>query len=364
MNILKTIFAIQTTLFASLEEENLDPMDEKEKQFVRILALTQVERFTGAWRPGKMGRPKLSRQAIARAFVYKALCNFPTTEMLVETLKKAKNPRRLCGWEFKTDMPSLSTFSRAFGEFAAGDLPALLHEALVKQAWGDKLAGHVSRDATEIEAREKAAEKPKKVVVKAGPKRGRPRKGESRAQKQPTRLELQGTRTLQENLADLPTACDWGSKRNSKGHVQSWRGYKLHLDVVDGDVPVNALLTSASMHDSQAAIPLAQRTSVRISSCYDLMDIAYDSPQIHAFSRSLGHVPLIAPNPRYKDRTPFAPDQAVRFRQRTSVERVYSALKDNHGGRFVRVRGAAKVFAHLMFGVLVITANQLLHLLE
>jgi len=200
--------------------------------------------------------------------------------------------------------------------------------------------------------------------VKAGPKRGRPRKGESRAQKQPTRLELQGTRTLQENLADLPTACDWGSKRNSKGHVQSWRGYKLHLDVVDGDVPVNALLTSASMHDSQAAIPLAQRTSVRISSCYDLMDIAYDSPQIHAFSRSLGHVPLIAPNPRYKDRTPFAPDQAVRFRQRTSVERVYSALKDNHGGRFVRVRGAAKVFAHLMFGVLVITANQLLHLLE
>jgi hypothetical protein len=27
-------------------------------------------------------------------------------------------------------------------------------------------------------------------------------------------------------------------------------------------------------------------------------------------------------------------------------------------------RGAAKVFAHLMFGVLVITAKQLLHLLE
>jgi hypothetical protein len=364
MNILKTIFAIQTSLFASLEEENLDPMDEKEKQFVRILALAQIERFTGQWSPGRMGRPKLSRQAIARAFIYKALCNFPTTEMLVETLKKAKNPRRLCGWEHKTDIPSLSTFSRAFCEFAAGDLPALIHEALVKQGWGDKLAGHVSRDATEIEAREKAVKKPNSVVKKRKPARGRPRKGEAHAQKQQTRLELQGNRTLQENLADLPTACDWGSKCNSKGHVQSWRGYKLHLDVVDGDVPVSALLTSASLHDSQASIPMAQRTAGRISSCYDLMDIAYDSPQIHAFSRSLGHVPLIAPNPRYKDRTPLGPAQVVRFRQRTSVERVYSALKDSHGGRFVRVRGASKVFAHLMFGVLVITANQLLHLLE
>jgi len=34
------------------------------------------------------------------------------------------------------------------------------------------------------------------------------------------------------------------------------------------------------------------------------------------------------------------------------VERVYIGLKDEFGGRFIRVRGASKMMAHLMFGVL------------
>jgi hypothetical protein len=47
--------------------------------------------------------------------------------------------------------------------------------------------------------------------------------------------------------------------------------------------------------------------------------------------------------------------------ERTSVERADSRLKDDFGDRTVRVRGAQKVFAHLMFGVLAITADQLLN---
>ena len=58
------------------------------------------------------------------------------------------------------------------------------------------------------------------------------------------------------------------------------------------------------------------------------------------------------------------PATAVRYAERTAAERVNSDLKDNHGGRFVRVRGAAKVMTHLMFGVLVIAAKQLFALLE
>ena len=46
------------------------------------------------------------------------------------------------------------------------------------------------------------------------------------------------------------------------------------------------------------------------------------------------------------------------------MERVNSLLKDNHGGRQVRVRGAAQVYTHLMFGILVIAAEQLLRLLN
>ena len=44
-------------------------------------------------------------------------------------------------------------------------------------------------------------------------------------------------------LADLPTACDVGSKKNSKGYKETWVGYKLHLDVACGQIPVSCVLT-------------------------------------------------------------------------------------------------------------------------
>ncbi len=55
--------------------------------------------------------------------------------------------------------------------------------------------------------------------------------------------------------------------------------------------------------------------------------------------------------------------KAQRYNQRSSAERANSVLKDNYGGRFVRVRGAAKVMAHLMFGVIALTAAQLFRLI-
>ena len=52
----------------------------------------------------------------------------------------------------------------------------------------------------------------------------------------------------------------------------------------------------------------------------------------------------------------------LRYRQRSGVERVNSGRKDSCGGRHVRVRGPTKVCCHLMFGVLVLTVDQLLRL--
>lgn len=45
----------------------------------------------------------------------------------------------------------------------------------------------------------------------------------------------------------------------------------LHIDTADCGIPVNALLSSASMHDSLAAIPLSLITAQRVTNCYDLM---------------------------------------------------------------------------------------------
>ena len=53
------------------------------------------------------------------------------------------------------------------------------------------------------------------------------------------------------------------------------------------------------------------------------------------------------------------PPERERYKERSSAERVNSNLKDNYGGRHVRVRGAKKVSCHLMFGLLALTATQL-----
>lgn len=73
-------------------------------------------------------------------------------------------------------------------------------------------------------------------------------------------------------LAELPRHCSLGGKKGSSEHQQCWRGYKLQLDGADGQIPISGLLTAASRHDAQAAIPLATMTAQRVTSRYDLMD--------------------------------------------------------------------------------------------
>ena len=47
----------------------------------------------------------------------------------------------------------------------------------------------------------------------------------------------------------------------------------------------------------------------------------------------------------------------------STAERVNADLKDNYGGGSVRVKGHEKVFAHLMFGIIAITAKQLFNMM-
>ena len=324
---LTTIFhGLQRQLFPALEEE-LGPLTALDQQFCEVISLTDLGRFTVAYEWCGEGRPPCRRLWLAHAFIAKSVYQFPATGALIEALKARPTLRRLCGWESAGDVPSEPTFCRAFAAFAHDQLPQRIHENMVQVHAGPKLVGHVSRDATAIEAPERPAAKPE-AAPKAPRKRGRPKKGEERPAPPPKRLEGQLTRPLAENLADLPARCDVGCKRNSKGHQESWLGYKLHLDTVDGDIPVSAVLTSASVHDSQVAIPLAQMTAARLTSLYDLMDSAYDAPQIHAFSAQLGHVPLIDHNPRGGEKRPFAPAQAQRFKQRSASERVNRLLQE------------------------------------
>jgi len=53
----------------------------------------------------------------------------------------------------------------------------------------------------------------------------------------------------------------------------------------------------------------------------------------------------------------------MRYRERTTVERVNARLKDEFGGRPVRVRGHAKVMCHPMFCIVTLAADQILRLI-
>jgi hypothetical protein len=366
----QTWLNIQSSLFPWLSEE-LGPLTEKQQELVTTLEVVRIEEFIYSSR-GFPGRPPQDRTAIARAFVAKTVYNMPTTRALLDRLETDSALRRICGWERKNDVPNEYTFSRAFAEFSASQLPERVHAAFIKKSYANEIVGHNSRDSTAIEAREKPLRK--ETVEKVAAKRGRPKKGEVRV-KTLTRIEKQAEgMSLPDMLKDLPTACDVGTKKNSKGYKISWVGYKLHIDVADGGVPISAVLTSASTHDSQVAIPLAKISSERVTNLYDVMDSAYDVPQIHAMSRELGHVPLIDVHPRRDQvlknelaaekkrckRVGHKTAETIRYNERSTVERVNARLKDEFGGRVVRVRGHAKVMCHLMFGILALTANQMM----
>jgi hypothetical protein len=353
---------IQKQLFPLLLEE-VGELGEKDRQFVQVVSLLPLGAFMPRYDWCGIGCPPHERCWLLHAFIAKEVYQFSTREALVDALKARPTLRRLCGWESVGQLPSLSTFCRAFAQFAADELLQKIHESMVKRHCGPKLVGHTGYDATAVAALERpplpapqaqnAAAQP---VVRRKP--GRPKKGQEPPPAPPTRLQLQPQRTLEENLADLPRCCDSGAKTGSKGQLEYWRGYKLHLSVIDGDIPVGAILTSASTHDSQVAIPLMQMSAQRVTGLYDLMDAAYDAQAIHNYSRSLGHVPIIEPVQR-GDWIPLDPAQRQRFGQRCANERVNGRLKDFFGGRTVRVRGAAKVMCHLMFGILAITALSL-----
>ena len=95
------------------------------------------------------------------------------------------------------------------------------------------------------------------------------------------------------------------------------------------------------------------------------MDSAYDAQLIREKSLALGHVALIDGHTRRGGEKPmFAPHEAQRYKERTTSERVFARLKEEFGGRLVRVRGPGKVMTSLMFGIIALTADQLLRLVS
>ena len=373
--LLRIVGVVQGSLFPAVEEHLGSELTEQEQKLVEVLAWVEIEKhIPDRW--GMPGRPACDRVKVAKAFVAKAVYKIPETKLLLNRLHADANLRALCGWAKAKAIPSESTFSRAFGEFAKSALPTRVHKALIAKKQGERIIGHASIDSAAIDAREHPQPKAPAAPNPAQPK-GRPRKGEQRTPEKSV-LDTQRVQTLQAMLAALPIGCGIGAKKNSKGYLETWIGYKIHIITGEGEIPMFCLLTSAWVHDSQVAIPLLNLLTGAVTCLYVLMDAAYDAAAIKEYCRSLGYVPIIDINPRNdqalaemvrqeKKAMEFLhmePPEHVHYRERSAAERVNSRLKDEFGGRYVRVRGHAKVMAHLMFGILALTVDQIVRLVQ
>jgi hypothetical protein len=362
---------VQTTLFPYLDTAGVALTPELE-HLVALLDLLRIEELVPRrlYRVG--GIPK-DRALLARAFVAKHALHQSETKAFRARLLTDASLRRICGWSAPAQVPSASTFSRAFAVFADLGLADLVHAQRVQEWLGDTLIWHQALDATDIAARESpqpnpapqygrtASGKRRKHPVSGHPT-GRPPKGVTVA-KPLTRIERQLTQVPEIALLELPMACDTGCKPDAQQHLHYWVGYKFHVVTNEWGIPLCAVTTAASVHDSQVAIPLLQLTARRVTALYDLMDAGYDAAAIRACSQALGHVPIIRVGaPAHGSAPAMEPDRARQYKGRTVAERFNARLKDEAGGRAVRVRGVRKVHTHLMFGLLVIFADALLHL--
>jgi len=328
---------------------------DEHRAFIQMLRV--IEEFLPACdRPGSLlGRKSYDETAMVRSCLAKQFFTIGTVTSLRYRLLSDSSLRQICGF---TRVPSEATFSRRYAWYAQEKLMEKTLGPLVSSYLGGRIVGHISRDSTAIEAREKANNTKKEVKPKG--KRGRPPKGTEPRDKKQNVLEKQLAQSAKQAIGELNTLCSWGCKRNSQGNNNYWKGYKLHLDVTDSGIPISAIVTGANVHDSQAAIPLERMSSERVVHLYSLMDSAYDAKPIKDFIITDGKVPIIDPNKRRKQQRVLSPAEKQRFKIRSTVERSNAHLKDWLIPSKIMVRGPEKVAHCLMTGVLCLAAIKIL----
>ncbi|HPB41480.1 MAG TPA: transposase [Sphaerochaeta sp.] len=157
------------------------------------------------------------------------------------------------------------------------------------------MVGHLSIDSTIIEAREKPFIKKKEKKVSPPKKKGRKKKGspeEKEYRKQKALAEQERLNYLAEDIltsiSRLEIRCSLTAKQNSKGKIQRFIGYKVHLATDDFGVPIAYIVTGACVHDCKAAVPLMKMAYQRTDFFYALMDKGYLNPDINTYADMIG----------------------------------------------------------------------------
>ena len=93
---------IQAYLIPGLEDD-IGELSEELKKFMGICELLIDEKMFAKYRWRGNGRPPSSRISLFKAYILKAMRNYPYTKTLIAAVRESPTVRRLCGWESVTD---------------------------------------------------------------------------------------------------------------------------------------------------------------------------------------------------------------------------------------------------------------------
>ena len=196
---------------------------------------------------------------------------------LVQRLHDDPIFRYNCGFNVLQTPPSESTFSRFLDRITETDSLEEEFKLLVMKAkdLGIIDGDNVAIDSTEIKAFEKS--RPSSKIPKDG------------------------------------ASPNWGKKRDTDGNDHKWYGWKLHiLADCKSELPLNIIITPASVNDGIQAIPLMKQLKEHYNSVfcpkYYMMDKIYDVEEIYRYitEHTDGHG-IIA----YNKRGSYAPPERL-----------------------------------------------------
>ena len=213
--------------------------------------------------------------AMIQSLIIRIVERIPTVKDLVKRLVNDPLFRLDCGFLVSDAVPSEASYSRMVDVISQSDVLDKMQDELIQNAFleGFLCDEHLAIDATHFESRD-ASKPSEKKTTKPPKKRGRKTKEEQAAwaveqaeieanlTTYEKSLEAQLSIPLETLWKDTPIDPNWGVKKNSDGKNTFWYGFKGHLAVsTKSQYIVVRLMSSGSLSDSKAAIPLLKKVA-------------------------------------------------------------------------------------------------------
>lgn len=286
----------QESLFGIQDLYDLEPT----RRFEAIFSTLTIEPILAAVSKRSIyGAPtELNYAAMIYALVARIVERIPTIKDLVKRLRHDFMFHLECGFLFSDRIPSEASFSRFTQKLSESNVLETVQETLLLQAIQEDFITDdvVAIDATHFESRDQATSQEKKQKPEPK-KRGRKPKAEQEAFQQEKEAQENQKNIYEKTIKDqldvsletlrtkIPLRPNWGIKKNSEGKNTFWFGFKAHLAVGSkSQYILQSLMSSASLHDGKAAIPLLKGIQERLSSLtirYGVFDAGYDYTAIY-----------------------------------------------------------------------------------